>query len=138
MDETSNLRTSPVQSGIDALFYLMDGELRTCELPALSQADIAAIQSRISRRVLRWFVRRGLLDTDDARSLRDWHNDGGFSLDAAVRIPAWDRAGLERLLRSPRHAPRRGRMLRSSSSRMTIRSPNRSRRWNSISAFSGS
>jgi hypothetical protein len=31
--------------------------------------------------------------------MRDWHNDGGFSLDAAVRIPGWDRAGLERLLR---------------------------------------
>ena len=31
--------------------------------------------------------------------MRGWHNDGGFSLDAAVRIPGWDRAGLERLLR---------------------------------------
>ena len=81
------------------MFYLVDGELRISELPALGKADIAAIQTRLSRRVLRWFVRRGLLDTDDARAMRDWHNDGGFSLDAAVRIPAWDRAGLERLLR---------------------------------------
>ena len=31
--------------------------------------------------------------------MRDWHNDGGFSLDAAVRIPGWHRAGLARLLR---------------------------------------
>ena len=31
--------------------------------------------------------------------MRDWHNDGGFSLDAAVQIPGWDRAGFERLLR---------------------------------------
>ena len=84
---------------IDALFYLMDGELRTSELPALSQVDIAAIQTRVSQRVLRWFVRRGWLEADEARAMRDWHNDGGFSLDAAVRIPAWDRAGLERLLR---------------------------------------
>ncbi len=84
---------------IDALFYLMDGELRTSELPALSKADIAAIQTRVSRRVLRWFVRRGLLDPDDARAMREWHSDGGFSLDASVRIPGWDRAGLERLLR---------------------------------------
>jgi hypothetical protein len=73
--------------------------LRICELPALSQADIAAIQTRVSQRVLRWFVRRGWLDPDEARAMRDWHNDGGFSLDATVRIPAWDRAGLERLLR---------------------------------------
>ena len=84
---------------IDAVFYLVDGELRISELPALGKADIAAIQIRVSRRVLRWFVRRGLLDPDDARAMREWHNDGGFSLDAAVRIPAWDRAGLERLLR---------------------------------------
>ena len=63
----------------------MDGELRTSELPALSKADIAAIQTRVSRRVLRWFVRRGWLDPDDARAMREWHNDGGFSLDA-VRV----------------------------------------------------
>ena len=42
---------------IDALFFLDDGALRICELPALSQADIAAIQTRVSHRVLRWFVR---------------------------------------------------------------------------------
>ena len=63
----------------------MDGELRTSELPALSKADIAAIQTRVSRRVLRWFVRRGWLDPDDAHAMREWHNDGGFSLDA-VRV----------------------------------------------------
>jgi len=57
------------------------------------------IQTRVSRRVLRWFVHRTLLDPDDARAMREWHNDGGFSLDAAVRFPAWDRAALERLLR---------------------------------------
>ncbi len=62
------------------------------------QADIAAIQTRVSRRVLRWFVRRGLLDPADARAMHEWHNDGGFSPDAAVRIPGWDRAGLERRL----------------------------------------
>ena len=84
---------------IDALFYLDEGELRISELPTLGKADIAAIQTRVSRRVLRWFVRRGLLDADDAQAMREWHNDGGFSLDAAVRIPGWDRAGLERLLR---------------------------------------
>ena len=68
-------------------------------MPTLGKADIAAIQTRVSRRVLRWFVRRGWLDADDARAMREWHNDGGFSLDVAVRIPGWDRAGLERLLR---------------------------------------
>ena len=28
-----------------------------------------------------------------------WQAAGGFSIDASVRIPPWDRAGLERLLR---------------------------------------
>ena len=50
-----------------------DGALRICELPALSH------------RVLRWFVRRGWLGADEARAMRDWHNDGGFSLDAGMR-----------------------------------------------------
>ena len=70
---------------IDALFFLDDGELRTSELPALSQVDIAAIQTCVSQRVLRWFVRRGWLEADEARAMRDWHNDGGFSLDAAIQ-----------------------------------------------------
>ena len=52
------------------MFYLDEGELRISELPTLSKADTAAIQTRVSRRVLRWFVRRGLLDADDARAMR--------------------------------------------------------------------
>jgi len=75
---------------IDALFVLDNGVLCIGELPALSQADIAAIRICVSQRVLRWFVRRGWLDPDEARAMRDWHNDGGFSLDAGVRIPEWD------------------------------------------------
>ena len=63
---------------IDALFFLDNGALRVCELPALSQVDIAAIQTRVSQRVLRWFVRRGWLEADEACAMRDWHNDGGF------------------------------------------------------------
>ena len=71
--------------------------LRICELPALSQADIAAIQTRVSQRVLRWFVRRGWLEADEARAMRDWHNDGGFSLDAAFgyRYLNWSADGDE-------------------------------------------
>ncbi len=70
---------------IDAVFSLDNGALHISELPTLNQAEIAATQTRVSQRVLRWFVRRGWLDPDDARAMRDWHNDGGFSLDAAVR-----------------------------------------------------
>jgi len=52
----------------------------------------------VRRRVLRWFARSGLLNADDARDMLAWDN-GGFSLDASVRIGENDRAGLERLLR---------------------------------------
>ena len=49
-------------------------------------------------RVLRWFARSGLIEPDDVREMLAWENSG-FSLDAAVRVGAHDRAGLERLLR---------------------------------------
>jgi len=49
-------------------------------------------------RVLRWFSRRGLIEPDDVHEILAWENSG-FLLDAAVRVGAQDRAGLERLLR---------------------------------------
>ena len=50
-------------------------------------------------RVLSTFVRRGLIDKDDATEMRAWAHDGGFSVDGSVRIEGADRIGLERLLR---------------------------------------
>jgi len=44
------------------------------------------------------FARSGLIEFDDVRDMLAWGNSG-FSLDAAVRVAAHDRAGLERLLR---------------------------------------
>ena len=72
------------------------GPARGAAAPA--PQEIEAIAERVRRRVLRWFARSGLLDADDARDRLAWDN-GGFSLDAAVRIGQNDRAGLERLLR---------------------------------------
>ena len=57
------------------------------------------MQQQVRARVLRWFARAGTLERADARDMAGWHHGGGFSLDAAVRIEAADRAGLERLLR---------------------------------------
>jgi hypothetical protein len=53
----------------------------------------------VRRRVLRLLVRRGLLDSEDAKEMQNWAHGGGFSVDASVRVEASDRAGLERLLR---------------------------------------
>ena len=60
---------------------------------------IAQVQAPVRRRLLRVFVRRGLLPGDDARAMAQWEHGGGFSVDGSVRIEAADRAGRERLLR---------------------------------------
>ncbi len=65
----------------------------------LGAPAVAAVQSCVRRRLLRSFVRRGLLPGDDARAMAQWEHGGGFSVDASVRIEAADRAGCERLLR---------------------------------------
>jgi hypothetical protein len=57
------------------------------------------VQAGVRRRLLRVFVRRGLLTRDDARAMAQWAHGGGFSVDGSVRIEAADRAGRARLLR---------------------------------------
>ena len=64
----------------------------------LTPQAIAAICEQVRVRVLRWFARGGLIDSDDVREMFAWENSG-FSLDAEVQIAARDRAGLERRLR---------------------------------------
>jgi hypothetical protein len=65
----------------------------------LDANTIATVQACVRRRLLRLFVRRGLLPHDDAQSMAQWPHGGGFSVDGSVRIEAADRAGRERLLR---------------------------------------
>jgi hypothetical protein len=62
-------------------------------------ADAEALASTVQLRVLRWFVRRGLLAPSAAADMRTWRGTGGFSVDGSVRIEGEDRAGLERLVR---------------------------------------
>ena len=65
----------------------------------LDAPAVAAVQACVRRRLLRVFVRRGLLPGDDAQAMGQWEHGGGFSVDGSVRIEAADRAGRERLLR---------------------------------------
>ncbi|MDP2805079.1 MAG: transposase [Gallionellaceae bacterium] len=51
------------------------------------------------QRILRTFVRRGLIGKSDRNEMLSWEHGGGFSMDASVCISGTDRAGLERLLR---------------------------------------
>jgi hypothetical protein len=60
---------------------------------------IAQVQAQVRRGLLRVFVRRVLLPSDDARAVEQRAQVGGFPVDASVRIAAADRAGRERLLR---------------------------------------
>jgi hypothetical protein len=49
---------------------------------------IAQVQAQVRQRLLRVFVRRGLLPRDDARAMGQWAHGGGFSVDGSVRIEA--------------------------------------------------
>lgn len=73
--------------------------VRFYETLALRSEQLADIQRNIRRRLLRALTRRGLLEPEVAEDMASWDHDGGFSLDASVRIEADDRPGLERLLR---------------------------------------
>jgi hypothetical protein len=70
-------------------------------LPAtdLTASDIAAVQAKIRRRGLRWLHRHGHLDDLAVHALDAPDHAGGWSVDAQVEIPDWDRHGLERLVR---------------------------------------
>ncbi|MES9858985.1 MAG: transposase [Sedimenticola sp.] len=84
---------------IDGLFAQTEDGLQFYEVTGLSDEVIQQAQMKIRKRVLRLFVRRGLLSSDDAEQMQAWQNGGGFSLNAEVRIEGADRQGLERLFR---------------------------------------
>jgi hypothetical protein len=76
-----------------------DGEALFHEATSLTEADIEALGQKIRRRSLRWLTRHGYLDSEAAAMMQGWSHSGGFSVDGSVRLPAWDRSGLERLAR---------------------------------------
>jgi hypothetical protein len=69
----------------------------------LDSADVLAVQTKIRKRGLRWLQRHGHLDSAAVHTLDAAGNSsghaGGWSVDASVTIPGWDRQGLERLVR---------------------------------------
>ena len=76
-----------------------DGEAPFHEATCLAEADIEAVGEKTRHRSLGWLARHGYLDRDAAEIMRRWPHSGGFSVDGSVRLPAWDRGGLERLVR---------------------------------------
>ncbi len=74
------------------------GTLRFHPADPLDEAAVHRLEELLRRRILRHFQRQGLLEADDVETMLGWQH-GGFSLDASARVEAWDRDGLERLLR---------------------------------------
>lgn len=85
---------------LDGLFTEPDdGSLQLHEAVHLTGEDARPVERTVQRRVLRHFVRRGLLEDYVAHDMLTWRGTGGFGVDASVRIPGDDRAGRERLIR---------------------------------------
>ena len=84
---------------IDGVFAQTENGLQFYATVGLTQKVIQTAQETIRKRLLRLFVRRTLLSSDESEQMQIWENGGGFSLHARVRIAANDRQGLERLFR---------------------------------------
>lgn len=84
---------------IDGVFAAEGDGMRFYEATGIDEGTVAEVQETVRGRVLDLFERDGLLDAEATANMRGWAHAGGFSLDASIRIEAWDRAGLERLLR---------------------------------------
>lgn len=76
-----------------------DGDAHFHEATLLEAADIERVSEKTRQRALGWLARHGHLDPEAAAMMRGWPHSGGFSVDASVRLPDWDRGGLERLAR---------------------------------------
>ena len=81
----------------DGVFTTAEQELLFFEV-AITQDDVADIQDAIQMRALKLFCKRGWFDKETIEKMLHYENSG-FSLDAKVKIEAWDRDGLERLIR---------------------------------------
>src|ERR1700730_10042430 len=64
----------------------------------LTQDDIMDTQEFIQKRVLGYFCKRKFFDKEEMKKMLS-HENSGFSLDAKVKIQAFDKDGLERLIR---------------------------------------
>ncbi len=73
--------------------------------------DAVHLQATMRARGLRYLLRHGHLDAEAVQRLDAPDHPGGWSVDASVRIPEWDRQGLERLARYCARPPLAGERL---------------------------
>ena len=76
-----------------------DGEAEFHPALELDGGDFLAIQKKMRKRGLRWLHRHGHLDDMAVHTMDNADHAGGWSVNASVTVPFWDRHGLERLVR---------------------------------------
>jgi len=85
----------------DGLFGPADDEEESefYQAGELTSELLDRLTETLRRKILRYLVNHGLIDEIDAQEMLTWQHHGGFSVDASVCIPEWDRLGLEALIR---------------------------------------
>jgi hypothetical protein len=76
-----------------------DGQAEFHPALDLDDDDFLAVQIKMRKRGLRWLRRHGHLDDMAVHTMDSADHAGGWSVNASVTIPSWDRHGLERLVR---------------------------------------
>lgn len=84
---------------IDGVFCEEEAGHLHIQKTRLIAEQMAHLQRTIRQRIVRLFVRRGLLDKAESQAMITFEHDGRFTLDTSVLIEAHNRKGLERLLR---------------------------------------
>ena len=83
----------------DGIFEEINGIVNFKPLPVLNAEDLTTVIKTTQQKVLKLFVRKGILEQYEMDNMLQWRHHGGFSIDASVQIHENDCAGLERLLR---------------------------------------
>jgi Putative transposase/Transposase zinc-binding domain len=108
---------------VDGVFKPTNQGMQFFAAKPFSADFITQVQQTVRRRSLRAFVKRGYIDSGDAKTMQSYPHGGGFSVDASVRIAQHDRQGLERLLRYCARPPFAGQRIRIEGEQIIYRCP---------------
>jgi hypothetical protein len=84
---------------VDGVMAGGSGGVEFHEASGLTSEHWLRLERTVQKRVLRAFLKRGLIEEDAVQDMLTWQVSGGFSVDASVRIEGDDRVGIERLVR---------------------------------------
>ncbi len=70
---------------VDGVFKPTDLGMQFFAAKPFSADFIAQVQQTVRKRLLRSFVKRGYIDSADAKTMQSYAHGGGFSVDASVR-----------------------------------------------------